>query len=276
MNLWDATCRSRDAEPRISRMRLQMQANCDICKRTEILCDECQPKFLRYRSVLIANLPLAKAKFSETDKREERYVRRYRFPTKPKEKGRLDKSQNLYNTVIDPYFKDRSRILLEGQSLFFAGTNSLGKTVAATYLGLRMIQEDIPVYYCWFPGLHDLAIRSKAGAPDDRMEAKALLDEIQSIEFLIVDELGKETTSSDLVKYLAESFLKAREEACLPTLLITNTPFEALRTEPKQGHGGYGPSFWAMLQERYRIFQFHERDDYATNLRLQNEIEWPF
>lgn len=277
MSIYETTCRAQAAQPAIEKLARLMRQGCDECMPSD-LCNKHVAEWLQYRALLIANIPLAKAEFClfHANEIEERTVFRYVFPARIDEgKGTIHGPIKLYEDVLIPYVRSFSKVMLGGHSLFFPGANSLGKTVAAAYLATELLRKNYSVYYARFPDLHKIHTRSESGAPEERAIATKLLREIHDVDFFIADELGKETTNSNSVRYLAETFLKEREEDRLPTLLITNTPFEALRTEPRAGHSGYGLSFWAMLQERYRVYQF-AGEGKDTNLRRAQQSDWSF
>lgn len=247
------------AKDAILKKRESIKDGCDRCRDVKPLCPSCQKIFGIFNNIYKANLPLAKAKTILNHQLKELQIKEYDFAT-----GKFTESLNLYNDLMTPYCAAAKTVAEEGYSLFFVGKNSAGKTVSSVYSALGFIRAGMSVYYLTFPRLHQLNTES---FKDDTGTINKLLRSLQEVDLLIVDELGKETNASQSVRYLADTFLKAREENALPTILISNLQIDYFKDVR---HNSYGPSFWAMLGQKYRIFEFSNSHD----LRVQNRQAW--
>lgn len=248
----------------IDRKRSEIQDRCSICNKSTQLCDTCDKEFRFWREIIKANLPLAKVNF---------IIPRLNYETKERLND-VDVSEYLidadkptgaipfYKNFLNPYIDNFARALEDGYSFMMCGPNGAGKTAGATYLAMKLIEASYRTFYITFPGLHQL---HQTSFDRESENERALIKELMVIDLLIVDELGKEIQKSKMVERLADTYLKAREESLKPTVIITNLSARDLKTNSD----GYGPSFWSMLGERYKIFTFPKID-----LRLQNRKKW--
>jgi DNA replication protein DnaC len=259
------------AKPLIDRKVEDLKSNCEECGKVKRFCDKCESEYVFYRGAYLSNLPIAKAKVCAETELDEIDVQEVKLATsKPSENDSgapHDKSSfKLYEEVLDPYWRKHVEILSEGTSLFFLGTNHLGKTTAGVYLAMKYLRLGRSVHYVTFPQLHRLHTRSY-----DEADVALLMDAIQDVDLLIVDELGKETVHSESVLRLADTYLKFREENLRPTIIITNMTKTQLWSDVKDG--GYGPSFLSMLLQRYWMYRFKPS---GVNLRLKYRQKRPF
>lgn len=254
-------------KPALDRLQERIISACGECRKIRRFCDSCESKFLRERRVLVSALPVAKVQFLGNGHTIGELIVRELDPVS----GTASKDLQLYKEVLSPYFEFSGAVIEKGLSLLFSGTNSVGKTTAAVWIALKYLEQGHSVYYVTFPSLHRTHTQTYSKIEEVQDVATGLLEEMLSVDLLIVDELGKETVHSESVRYLADTYLKTREEQLRPTILITNMPVDALGKKPEAG--GYGASFWNMLSERYRFFLFNPSGE---NLRTNHRASWPW
>lgn len=250
---------------------IQKQSNrikyaCKECRNQTILCNLCQKQIKEIMGSIVANLPLGKVRWNCTNKRDPALVSEYLFESDKLAKEKVD----IYE-ILEQYVHDDNlpTVVKEGMSLVFLGEPGAGKTVAATWLITKLIEKGYNCYYETFPRLHDLYSRSKSSSNVDDYE---LLMEIQQTDFLVVDELCKQTSDTGAVMRLADTYLKWREEYPLSTIFISNESVTFLKDE------GYGNSFWSMLCQRFRIFHFYPftPNKQKKDFRLEQRLRWNF
>lgn len=240
----------------------KLKAHCKTCGALRGWCDTCEPQYRHWKEAIKSNLPLAKVEYLEKARLADIQVGEYSH-----ESGKVGQVRVLGKDIVEPYINNFQTAREKGLSFLFVGKNNGGKTTAAVQIALALSKKRYLTYYCTFPQLHSLH-----GESFREPEKHDLMEAIRAVDLLIVDELGKEHTHSESTRYLADTFLKSREENLLPTIIITNKPIQDLRPdENRKTFGDYGTSFWAMLGERYRIIVFKDSD-----LRRTYKTEWPF
>lgn len=133
----------------------------------------------------------------------------------------------------------------KGYGLVFTGSNGVGKTTFLSYIGANAIRKGRTSYYSTVPELdHDL----KKGFDDTH--AKFRLEVMLTSDFLLLDEMNKETFKDiekpTWFKTQLERILKKRFDENKPVLMATNaTPSQLIAT--------YGPTFASMLSGKYRV-----------------------
>lgn len=244
-------------------MKSRVRHGCEVCGNIRVMCESCAAKangLVRYAG---ANLPDSKVHFvvNAEEPGFDPHVWEYNFAT-----DGLDKSPfRLYGDVVAGMINDPAKSASAGRSVLLSGNNGTGKTTAATTIAIKFLNLKLSVFYCTFPELH----RFHTLSFHDELYGQ-LLQECLMVDLLIVDELGKETSVTGSVEYLADTYLKHREERFLSTILITNLSFNVLRGTQSEA-GRYGRSFWAMLRERYRLFAAHPK---AKDMRIPSRKDW--
>ena len=249
----------KSAEKEIQKKKRDIKARCDVCHDKKLFCDDCDAEFLFYSAALKANLPRGKVDIVYKQKQHDVLVAEYSFQT-----GKLlTGGKKLYAEIVEPYIKNSGTVITTGMSYLWLGSNGTGKTIAATKIAVEFLKKRHSVYYITFPQLHIL----QSGTWRDEEKAE-LLQIIQKVDLLIVDELVKETSDTESVRYLADTWIKFREENLYPTILITNAG--TLQLSGKTRGKNYGQSFWSMLGENYWAFVFGGED-----LRVKSRRDWP-
>lgn len=232
----------------------------DIQRSASGLCEPCTAMFLEAKRAVMSNMPVLKAAYARTGPHEDVPVMEYVIPEDLEEKPSPGARFGLYSGVIEPYIAHHAEVRAEGLSRLLLGNNGNGKTVALCYILLAMQKLNYSTYYITFPDLHLLYNQRYHDTA-----AAARLDEIQEVDFLAVDELHKETSHTGTTRQIADTWIKHREEYGRPTIIVSNEGTEVLRGDPKDG--GYGRSFWAMLQQRYRVFNVDSRVNFRVRKR---------
>lgn len=163
--------------------------------------------------------------------------------------GDVTHNIGVFRDVIQRYCARRQFAQRRGYSLLLMGDNGVGKTMFLSYILTQMIRRGASVHYTTLAGL-DVDI--KRGFKDG--EAERRLDEALDVDFLAIDELGKEHYRGD--SYLMsrlEQLLKRRYDDGDPVLLATNLDYEKLCSM-------YGSSVASMFDGKYHAVQLESGD----------------
>ena len=156
----------------------------------------------------------------------------------------------LRREVIMPYIRHIKQAVKEPYGFLFLGKNGTGKT----FVGLKML------YYAVVNGLTacniEMADLLKLSRKlfDRDSEVERLLDEISSVDILMIDEIGNESKRSSYVISEFKSLYKKRVSARRPTILITNYSY-------KDFNKIYGKSIQNMVQSHCKVFDFSDAAD---------------
>jgi len=240
----------------LARLTEYLKAACSTCSDVQGLCKQCELKYRERFQLAKRGIPLAKIEWLLEGKHEDLKVKLYLI-----DKKTYSKPIDLYKAVLVPLLEHETEIFQKGLSLCFVGTNSAGKTCAASWVMSKLRGS----YYITFADLH----RIFAASYTDEDSAD-LFQEVINKRFLVIDELGSETVKSGAVRQLADTYIKQREESLKPTILISNLPIDVIASSPARG--GYGPSFFAMLGQRYRLYHFGTT---KGDLRVRSSEVWP-
>jgi len=156
----------------------------------------------------------------------------------------------LRKEIIIPYINHIKQAVKEPYGFLFLGKNGTGKT----FIGLKVL------YYAIVNGLTAYSIemadflRLTRKLFDRDSEAERLLNEISSVDILMIDEIGNESKRSSYVISEFKSLYKKRVSARHPTILITNYSY-------KDFNKIYGKSIYNMVRSHCRIFDFSDAAD---------------
>jgi DNA replication protein DnaC len=128
---------------------------------------------------------------------------------------------DTYQSRVRPFIVNFERALREGMGLYFYGDNGTGKTMTATYMARKVRARGFSVYYTT---ASDLLENMKRGFRDQVLNER--LRELLESQLLVIDELGAEAfkVESSWALFQIERVLKARENECFPTVLVSNVP----------------------------------------------------
>lgn len=177
-----------------------------------------------------------------------------------KAKGKIQETKKAISlkSLMKKYIKSFEEVATKGYSLYFYGSNSLGKSFAAVRLMKALYDryncqgQYYSYYYITYIDLYEM--RNKAYNNDFE---EIMLDVIQNVDFLIIDEIGKENKVNDSVIVFFETFLKYRTQNGLPTVGIGNLkPYADLDSGNPSIYSKYGMSCYEAMVEKYRFFGF--------------------
>ena len=156
----------------------------------------------------------------------------------------------LRKEIIRPYIKHLKKAMKNPYGFLFLGKNGTGKT----FIGLKIL------YYAVIMGFtaHNIEmadfLKLARKLFDRDPDTERLLNEILSVDILMVDEIGNESKRSSYVISEFKSLYKKRVSMGKPTILITNYSYKDFNIV-------YGKSIHNMVQSHCRIFDFSEAAD---------------
>lgn len=178
-------------------------------------------------------------------------VYHYSHAAKQLEKRELSATKD----IIKPYVAELDDHLALGHSLLFFGFNGSGKTYTALLLQYEATRQNYDTYYINAKDLQLLMNRvmfSKDVSLYDEIEMR----HIENCHLLVLDELGKESSTDNLLSQL-ELLLKGRTTENKATIIVTNLDM------PKQEYDKrYGSSLSNLLHEKYRIYGFSSNGEF--------------
>ena len=137
----------------------------------------------------------------------------------------------------------------QGMNMVFSGSVSQGKTFLATALALELIHEGRLVVYQTAPSLLDRLKDFSWRYNEDHAAMKKM---VYDCNFLILDDLGKETRSEFSEKELFH-LINMRYTAGKSTLISTNLSYDELAKR-------YGDAFFTRLMENCYLPEFFGPD----------------
>lgn len=178
---------------------------------------------------------------------------------------RYKDQSTLYTSFFSKYLDEvDGKVFDRGLSLLFYGLNESGKTIAAIHALSMAIQSGMSGYYIHF---RDLMQCYNAAAFDSEYKERKLWNYILNCDFLVIDEVGKESNVTDNIISVFEKIVKHRSSDIKPTIVITNLNIAG------QGKSGnllldrYGNSVYSSLITRYRAFEFSPRGRFREKTR---------
>jgi len=166
----------------------------------------------------------------------------------------MDKSGTIKKD-IDKVLNNINDFYRKGQCLYLHGTNGNGKTFAAVEILKKACMEGYSIYYDWFPVIIDLYTKKGYKAYDEQREYDEI---IEKADFLVVDELGKESengayTKSDICRFLEINILKKRSSKV--TIIVSN-----LFGDIKTLGTNYSQSILSVMDHRFHPIHFQGTD----------------
>ena len=175
--------------------------------------------------------------------------------------------KDLYHIYVTSVNKE---IYDNGLSFIFYGYNEAGKTFSAIHALASAIESGMSGYYIHFKDLLNLYNNAEFGRETDEV---ILFRHILDCDFLVVDEIGKESSVTENVLGVFEKVIKYRDEEALPTILVTNVPFAVQRGSDTQTFKQrYGNSIYNCLIKRYRAFWFSKKGRFRQRTRKEWNI----
>lgn len=172
-------------------------------------------------------------------------------------------NSDIFEDIFRRYVSRINIVRKNGYSLFLCGDNGSGKTLFACWaLKQALLQRGdcFSAYYSTLKGLDNNFRRSFS----DRELYRSLQEDYLLRDFLVIDEVGKESAGDKQIKSQFEDILKSRYDNNLPTIVISNLTHEDFVKE-------YGSSVASMLEGKYKIVPFEGGSDCRKMIRKQME-----
>lgn len=164
---------------------------------------ECFQTYERYKSYLISNIP-----------REFWKVKDEQITTDPDSDRRI----SIYLEKLTQAFENGIGLLFLGSDEgMLHPNNGVGKTLLGTKILEHAIASDYSAHYITMHSYFNLVYRSK----DDADTYLPVIDEIEGVDFLCIDEVGK-INDTDYVKNKFEDMIRYRSQQMLTNIIITN------------------------------------------------------
>ncbi len=148
----------------------------------------------------------------------------------------------IFRDVVQSYCGKLRMAARHGYGLILTGDNGVGKTMFLSHILMRAINAGFTAYYTSMP---ELDHHVKRGFND--REAAKRLDQMLTVDFLAIDELGKERFKGgdNFMRLQLERILKQRFDNSAPVLIATNMSVKDFEEE-------YGKTFISVLNGKYR------------------------
>lgn len=181
----------------------------------------------------------------------------------------FSQSFDFYDKYGD-YPKYFERAMKENWSMLFFGANESGKTFTSLYFLAQVVEAGYSGYY--IPFQEFLFCHNRANFKS-REESERLLEHLYSCDLLVVDEVGKESSTTDNVKSAFERLIKRREQLSYPTIFCGNVRFKKKKQEQTTFQQKYKYSVFNALMRHYRFFQFSKNNELRQRTRRD---DWTF
>lgn len=184
-------------------------------------------------------------------------------------KGKLELYEDIYQSYLDSV---NEQVYRKGLSFVFYGCNESGKTFSAIHALATAIERGMSGYYIHFKDLLNVYNNAEFGRETGEVK---LFRHILNCDFLVVDEIGKESSVTENVVGVFERVVKHRDEDSLPTILVTNVNFpdnSGKNKSPNGFKGRYGNSVHNCLIKRYRVLQFSKNNNFRKKTRKDWDI----
>jgi len=145
----------------------------------------------------------------------------FRIDEKNKEK------LGLYLSKLKPVAEHGINLLFDNPEGLDKPNNGTGKTSIACKILEYALTQGYTAHFTSMQNLFGLIFRTKGDKPEVE-DYQKYIDEIEDVDFLCIDELGKMSTS-EFVLYKFEDIIRARSQKMLVTILVTNMSIAELR-----------------------------------------------
>lgn len=165
-------------------------------------------------------------------------------------------------------------VLDNGLSMVLYGPNGCGKTMSALHVLAHAIEDGYEGYYLNFKDFLRDYNRHFHAYFDEDVQLKEYIDYIYNCDMLVLDEVGKESNTTENVVSAFESLIKHRVSMDKSTILICNLDMnpEAKTLDKMVFYKKYGGSIYDALMEKYKMFLGSKK----AQLRLKNRPDWGF
>lgn len=179
------------------------------------------------------------------------------------EKGNMEKSprENMKEILdISKYFVENfGQTDLKIKNIFFSGKTGLGKTYLSNAIAKELINKGFTIFYQTAPVMLDELMLKKFG---DNDEYYNMLNQINTVDLLIIDDLGSENLSESKMKEIF-AIINNRLIQNKSTLISSNLTLQNLSDS-------YEDRIFSRIVGNYIIKNFYGQD--IRILRKQNKI----
>ena len=152
-----------------------------------------------------------------------------------------DESLEEVKECISDYIFTIDKHFDEGTGLFLYGSNGVGKTMLASIIAREAYRHRYTARRLTFVSYISLYTATfNARSIDERERCESELHRAKAVDFLVLEEVGKEVDSKIALPIL-EELLRYREDEMLPTIFCTNLT-------PKIIGEKYGASVMSLLK----------------------------
>ena len=171
----------------------------------------------------------------------------------------FDQITSELRDIIGGYCRNVDRMLDNGEGLLLWGPNGRGKTAAAAFVAKEVRRTGATVLMVTAASLID-SVLEKTKMEDDGL----LIDRARTVDFLLLDDLGKEHPSaSGFSDRILENLFRERGAARLTTWITCNMDPDGLRQR-------YKKSMLEVLKEQVvplKVEGDNRRDDAQSRIR---------
>jgi DNA replication protein DnaC len=193
--------------------------------------------------------------------------------------------REYHNAYIDEYpiaedfrevfvrYMDNLEVMFEDKiNLILYGANGAGKTYLSSLIIKDAYIKRFSAFRTTLQGYIDLQFKKNEEGITEK------IDKIENAEFLVIDEVGKETFAKNQFNIIKlEELLRQRDTIGRPTIICTNLPLEGEHGLYKQ----YGKSIASLVEGNYLKLEFVGEDNRqgvtskkrGINLLLEGEDE---
>lgn len=131
---------------------------------------------------------------------------------------------------IEAYLKNLGATLKDGKGLYLYGSNGVGKTMLASIIvkeAYRFRYTSKRITFVEYIDQYTKIWKAQSVEEKEALE-DAFYHYIKAVDFLVLEELGKEQTKIDMAVTILEDCLRYREERGLCTIICTNLSLQEL------------------------------------------------
>jgi|AntRauTorcE11897_2_1112592.scaffolds.fasta_scaffold02076_8 DNA replication protein DnaC len=199
----------------------------------------------------------------------ERTIKEYDLVDEMPAPGTMKGYEDLFSEYVN---RINQEVYDNGLSFVFFGVNETGKTITAVHMLCSAIERGLSGYCIPFKDLLNLYNNAEFGREP---EASKMWQYIKDCDFLVIDEIGKESKVTENVLGVFEQIVKHRTEEVKPTIMATNINFPHKRVQQDDGSskreggffGRYGNSVYNSLITNYRIIGFSKGGQFRKRTR---------
>jgi DNA replication protein DnaC len=141
----------------------------------------------------------------------------------------FDQIEPSLQDVVRNYLQNLDTMLDDGDGLLLWGENGRGKTSAACFVAREVRRTGASVLMITAASLIESVLEKI------EVQEGLLLDRARTVDFLLLDDLGKEHPGrSGFADRVLENLLRERSAAHLTTFITTNMSFEGLKQRYKK------------------------------------------